>query len=320
MEVRCRSRGLAYVVAAIAAATYVQAGDERRAYAQTGADSERAEKLFVEATVLASKGDFAAACPKFEESQHLDPAIGTQFNLALCFEKIGRIATAWRHFRDAERVARSAGKTGREQAAHQKVVELQPKVSALVLTPHEPDVTVKVDAQRVDPAEMRFYAVEPGEHVVEATAPAKHPWSNRIKVGPRADGTGELVSVDIPALAAVAGETRVVTVHSETTNKRRTIGFVSLGIGAVGAAGAAVTGIMLLNDKAVADDRCARGCDQEGNDAASRGKGLLPVNAVAWGVAIVGVGVGTFLVLTSNRKPSPSVQAATRRAILSGEF
>jgi len=55
------------------------------------------------------QGDYAAACPKLEESQRLDPALGTLLNLADCREQEGNVATAWSLFRDAESLARRGG-------------------------------------------------------------------------------------------------------------------------------------------------------------------------------------------------------------------
>ena len=51
--------------------------------------------LFAEGGKLVADGDHTAACPKFEESFHLDPGIGTGFNLADCWEHIGRTASAF---------------------------------------------------------------------------------------------------------------------------------------------------------------------------------------------------------------------------------
>src|SRR4051794_26237144 len=91
------------------------------AAAQNRDDAERAERLFGEASALAAQGKFAEACPKFEASQRLDGGLGTQFNLALCFEKLGKPGSAWRNYRAVSQLARQTGKKDREDAALQKM-------------------------------------------------------------------------------------------------------------------------------------------------------------------------------------------------------
>src|SRR5262249_28870325 len=138
--------------------------------------AERADKLFSEANKLAESGNYEAACPKFAESQRLDPALGTEYNLAVCYEKIGRLGAAYRALRSVEQVAHTSGKQSREDAAKEKLAQLRPRVSHLVLVTQDREVTVKIDGERIDPSEWNFVAVDAGDRVVEATASARMPW------------------------------------------------------------------------------------------------------------------------------------------------
>src|SRR5450432_1599182 len=67
----------------------------RPAGAQSSGSSVAAQALFDDAKRLVQEGDAASACPKFEESERLEPGIGTKLNLADCYERVGRNASAW---------------------------------------------------------------------------------------------------------------------------------------------------------------------------------------------------------------------------------
>src|SRR5262249_43796344 len=69
-----------------------------RAHAQ-GRDPAAAEALFKEGRKAADAGDYETACVRFRESERLDAAVGTEFNLADCEEHRGKLAEAWQLFR-----------------------------------------------------------------------------------------------------------------------------------------------------------------------------------------------------------------------------
>ena len=60
----------------------------------SAADRSAAQALFEQARDLMKQDKAAEACPKLEESQRLDPGVGTQFNLAECYVKMHRTASA----------------------------------------------------------------------------------------------------------------------------------------------------------------------------------------------------------------------------------
>ena len=85
-------------------------------------DAVAAQALFDQARALMTSGKASEACPKFAESQRLDPGVGTLLNLAACYEASGRPASAWSTFLEAESAARAASnvegvRVSRERAA-----------------------------------------------------------------------------------------------------------------------------------------------------------------------------------------------------------
>src|SRR5688572_3120545 len=66
-----------------------------------------ADGLFDQGRKLMGDGNYALAAQKLEESHRLEPAPGTLLNLAECYVKLGRTASAWSTYRTAAALAAS---------------------------------------------------------------------------------------------------------------------------------------------------------------------------------------------------------------------
>jgi hypothetical protein len=167
-----------------------------------GGDAASAEFMFQQAMKLMAKGKYADACPRLEESQRLDPGVGTLLYLADCYEKVGRTATAWATFHEAENAARNAGHRVRQITAQKRAAALEPRLSKLMVTVPAATVTPELTVRR-DGLEVARVVwgtgmpVDPGPHEIEASAPGKLPWKTTVSVARNKD----LVEVSIPALA-----------------------------------------------------------------------------------------------------------------------
>lgn len=194
-----------------------------------------AGQLFEQARDLARAGKWVEACPIFEASLRYDAALGTQLNLATCYEKTGRITTAWTMFRDVASLARSAGDTARETYALQQAAALQPRLPSLRIagpTPPPAGFTVLRNGQPFDLAMLGApLYVDPGSHEVTATAPGMEPYKATIRVD-----EGKTESVVIPELMPdearpAAPEARPLTPwHTPGRTRKR----IALGLGGGG--------------------------------------------------------------------------------------
>lgn len=88
---------------------------------EVAADESAAARLFREGRALLVEGRFAEACSRLEQSQGLEPRLGTQLNVAFCRERLGDLAGALRNFQEAASVARREGDTERERFALSRV-------------------------------------------------------------------------------------------------------------------------------------------------------------------------------------------------------
>ncbi|WP_394833282.1 tetratricopeptide repeat protein [Pendulispora rubella] len=290
-----------------------------RAFAQ-GVEQE-ADRLFNEGNRLMASGAYREACPKLERSQELDPGVGTQFNLANCYEMIERPARALSLFREVERIARAAGKTERAEAAHQRAASLASRTPQLRFITSEP-LEWSLDGERLRNISNIPQAVfvDPGAHHVVASAPGKRPWSSTVNI------THEmrLVEVTAPSLASDAAppahEPRRPT---SSWPVQRTVALVFAGAGVVGLGVGAYFGLSSRADHDAAEGLCPNrdACSsREGvskwDDATSKGTASTLAFA-AGGAALVAGGILWF---TAPVRVVPNVTPTHAGVVVAGSL
>ncbi|WP_437321108.1 hypothetical protein [Sorangium sp. So ce385] len=172
---------------------------------QAAAEESAAEQLFREGRALLVEQRFAEACPKLEESQRLEPSLGTKLNLAFCHERLGQVATAWVGFQEALITARTAGDAAREAFARARIDALAPRVPWLRVRASARDagadqVTILLDGAALDPVAWdKELPVDPGEHVVAAAHQGEVFWETTVALK-----ESERVDVAVPAPAEAA--------------------------------------------------------------------------------------------------------------------
>lgn len=156
-----------------------------------------AEQLFAQGKELSKAGDWAAACPKFEASLRYDPALGTRLNLATCYEKVGKIASAWALYKESADLARKAGDDKRRAFAAKQVSSLEPRLPRLSVTATAtPGLTVTRNGTTIDAVLFGTPAfVDPGEYEIVASAPGFEPYSTKVMAS-----EWNLTEVTVPAL------------------------------------------------------------------------------------------------------------------------
>ena len=110
-------------------------------------DPAAAEALFRAARGAIDKGDYATACPKFEESNRLDPQVGTVFNLADCDEHLGKVATAWQLFKEvAQRLPQGDERVAMASSRATALEKKLPRVVLRATSPLPPDLLCSATA------------------------------------------------------------------------------------------------------------------------------------------------------------------------------
>jgi hypothetical protein len=282
-------------------------------WADPAADAAAAEHLFSEARALMAAKNYAGACPKLEASQRLDPGAGTLLNLASCYEALGRTASAWATYRDAEGAADRSQRLDWKKSAHEQAEALAPALSRLRITVPPPNaapgLVVERDGQKVDAASWGdAVPVDPGLHEIRASAPGMKTWQVRTEVPAK----GASVELTVPALEPARAEERPPETEAapprsspegKTGAGQRTIGFL------VGGAGAAVLGVgailgLVANGtySSAVDHDCAgnaKTCTQGGVDRIHTASSQATWSTVFFGVGGAAVAAGVILVLTA---------------------
>lgn len=235
-------------------ATFLVAAVALPAVAHAGNNAAAAQALFEEARALIAAGNYAAGCAKLEGSQALDPGPGTQFNLALCYEKSGRTASAWATYLEAAAAYKATSRPDWETKARDRANVLAPTLSKLriVVAPGAPtDLAITRDGVAVVASELgTSIPVDPGTHVVEAKASGRPTFRASVALA-----AGQSRQVEVVLGAANATATPAVG-PSPAGAPSHTVAYAVGGIGVAGLAFGAVSGIIALNKNASSTDIC----------------------------------------------------------------
>ena len=292
------------------------------AHAQDASGKAAAEALFESGVQLMKAGRFSEACPKLETSQRVDPGVGTLLYLAECYEKLGRTASAWATFREAESVARAQNQQDRARTAQFRAQKLEPELSYLTVNvPAEARVEGLVIRRGTVNVLPDLYGVaapvDPGTIELEAGAAGYRRFTTQVKVGPRerevvtlpkleADPTAEAPSVAPVAAGAVAMPQETEPAPNPPpdappeSKKNHTLAFIVGGVGIVGIGVGSYFGLRAMaknedseafcNEDNVCDDPQAVELTEEAKDAA-----LISTIGFAAGGAALAAGIVLFV-------------------------
>ena len=296
------------------------------------APADRADQLFKKGKKLLAEKRYAEACTAFEQSDRLDPGIGAKLNIARCYEEWGKLATAWRWYTEAERMATDA-RDERAPKIHALIVELEPKVPRLTLRLLDNAVTdhvvVKLDGVELPLAELgSARRVDPGPHQIETIVDG----APRSKTIALERGNSADIPLDVPVQRKPRPKPRPVVAGEDPGRTRRLVG---LGVSGAGVAALGIAGIVTL--RARSDYRHALSahchgaidmCDDVGQTDTHSARRRANI---ATGVAIAGlaaVGAGLYVYFTTPRRASdehalyvaPSIDGAGAGVVLGGGF
>jgi len=288
------------------------------AHAAASQDDKAAAEALYESGKELLRTDVTAACEKFAASQELDPGVGTLLYLGACYEKLGRVASAWAAFREAASYARRSGQPDREKTATERAQKLEARLPKLLIDASKSGAStleVTRDQKPVVGALLGVpIPVDPGSHVVVVNAPGKARWQATVQL---VEGQTETLAVPLlesapeaatpgarpvpePAKPAPVQPVSEPPAPKPAFSTRAKIG---IGVGAAGAVSIIVGSYFGLRAKSKWDDakgHCVeQACDQAGVDFASSARVSGNVSTALFAVGVVAAGTGAVLFFTS---------------------
>lgn len=280
---------------------------------------QQARDLYTQAKQWMLEGNFAAACPQFEEVVKLKPAgVGARLGLGECYEKTGRAADAWMQYGVAETNATIQQRDSLAEDARGKMRRVESKL--ILVT-----IVVEEEAQRISGLSVSWdgvviesgrwgkpIPVDLGKHRIEAKAPMHQVWKQEFDF----ESSGIKQEIRVSKLVPVRLELKqpglspsqaVPPIANPSASSWKTpLGIVAMGLGA---AGFVVGGV--LGDKALAkrDASFSEGgclsdnrCPQQGVDLRNEMLVLAHESTAALAFGTVSTALGIGLVIVGHRE------------------
>jgi hypothetical protein len=191
------------LLGAALAASLLAGADSAKGQPSGQSATERAQKLLDEASAEMDAGKYASACPKLEIVVQLYPeGAGARAALGECNAKSGKLASAYRRYREAEDLALKAGNADRARSAAREADALKPRLSRLTLEVPEGmrnirGLTITRNGSPVAAGEWgHAVPVDGGSHEIVVTAPGYSEYRKSVRV----KAEGDDVHLPIPAL------------------------------------------------------------------------------------------------------------------------
>ncbi len=300
------------------------------------AQGNPADAAFKRGRELLKAGKFADACVEFEHSQRLDPALGTEFNIAQCSEKIGKLARALELYRGM--VPRDSN-ADRKKIVSDAIPKLEARVPHLVVkAPSTPPpgftLTIQVINSGQAPRALeanKSIEIDFGEYAIVAKAAGLPDWSQNVRIDTEAKTT--TIEPPFAGPKPITGPTTTTTTTPTTTgtatpitkpdeepddpsppkSKRKLFGVIGMGVGGAALVTGLVFGSMARSKWTDAKDVCGgTTCTTVADQMKAQALGDAAGKRATMSTIFVGVGVaaataGVVLFVTA-----PSSESQTR--------
>lgn len=314
----------------------------------SAAETAAARALAVEGLKLARAGHCADAIDKLERAQELYPSPVVLGRLGECHITLGRVVEGTEMLRKLLREPMPPNASPAVEQAYERAQSVlnsaKSRIAALTITvqaPSDANVTVTVDGVPVPPAALGIeFPANPGEHIVEASAPGFFKASTRVALtsgeketvplelrrdpnapppAPPAEATAPAEGAPPPAsITTTPSDSAAQTplpppsmAYEERSSSSSTLAYVSYGVGVVGLAVGLGFGRAAMSTKDELDGRCpANECPQELKSDLEAAKAKGTIATIGVGIGAAGLALGTILLIAGSSDSESSAESS----------
>jgi len=292
--------------------------------APTDAEKETARSLMDDGDRLRAAHDNAGALQRYQAAHDIMKVPTTGIEVAKTLTALGKLVEARAVAIQVANLPVVPGEPSVMPAARQEATTLAAQLATRIpsatiqVWPKEAQATVFVDSTQIPAAATGLpYKTNPGEHVVQVTAPGYKPAEQRFTLQ---EGGSTTVSVNL-----VAGGEQQQPAPTEQTpppaeqtppapppdasaatpaEQDRTRMYIAFGIAGAGAVLGTVTGLLSLSKASAAKDHCDGDvCTPEASDDIDSSKSFATFSNIGFGVAIAAGAWGLYEVLSEPSSP-----------------
>jgi hypothetical protein len=311
--------------------------------APSDADRETARDLMDQGAQRYQAQDYTGALERFRAADALMHVPTTGVAVARALAAMGKLVEARSAALDASRLPvqpnESSVHAEARDSARKLANELGERVPSLRFVvsgaPAGIEVHVTVDGDAIPAAALGLpRKANPGKHRVLVTAEGMAQETREVELkerqtqtvtielkplvsgaaptpdktqAPKADRAG-------PASAAAPAARTGEPTSSAPAKKSNTLTYVGFGVGAVGVALGAVTGILAMSKASSAKDHCVgHTCTAAAQNDIDSGLAMARVSDVAFAVGVVGLGAGLYSLFSGGSSPAPASADVRRR-------
>lgn len=305
---------LAVLVATTLAGSIASAQSAPKAPVTETQNDTETKVHFQRGVKLYSEEDYRAALVEFKRAYDLSANRAILYNIGQTYFQLREYAAALQTLEEYLRVQGPQLPAQRRQQVEKDIEELNGRVAKVTIETNVPGAQITVDDVSVGASPVGPVDVSAGLRKFGATKDGYVPVVQSVELagGDTTKVRLELVAVPVEKPSAPTSDVSGGSGNPTSREPLSPMVFVGYGAGVVGLAAGTVFGAIALGTKSDLDARCAdRICPTSERNTGDSLTLQATASTIGFGVGLIGVGIGTYFLLTGQERTTASTGRVT---------